>query len=69
MHLRNLLWVANIQKQGVSIQHDTVGGAGDDSGNLTGNLNLPKLNESRLVLNGYFSFIRQRKKVLEPSLQ
>ena len=58
MYGYHLLLLADVQKQGVSIQHDAVGGVRDDGSNLTSNLNLPELNESRLVLDGYF-IIRQ----------
>lgn len=49
-----LLGIADVQQQGIGIEHDTVGGAGDNGGDLASNLNLSQLDETRLVLDSYY---------------
>lgn len=54
-HVRGyLLLLADVQQQGVGIEHDAVRGVGNNGGNLAGDLNLSELNETGLVLDGYY---------------
>lgn len=49
----DLLLLADVQQQGVGIEHDAVRGVGNNGGNLASDLNLSELNETGLVLDGY----------------
>lgn len=53
LRMDDLLLLADVQQQGIGIEHDAVRGVGNNGGNLTSDLNLPELNETGLVLDGY----------------